>query len=159
MIIAEAIHRFGWPTTCAITVLAGVVQVLLGMSRVARGALAISPAIVHGMLAGIGVTIVLAQLHVVLGGDTQTSPVDNLLELPGDRCSARMAPATLVGLLTVGSAGGVGPPARSRAEVPGPLAAVARRDRAVVVTGMSLDRVAVPDNLLRLELVPDLPGR
>src|ERR1051325_2117890 len=40
VIIAEAIQRFGWPATCAITVLAGVVQVLLGMSRVARGALA-----------------------------------------------------------------------------------------------------------------------
>src|SRR3982074_294790 len=64
--MAETITTFGWATTCAITVAAGALQILLGLSRIARAALAISPAIVHGMLAGIGVTIVLSQLHVLL---------------------------------------------------------------------------------------------
>jgi carbonic anhydrase len=156
VIIAEAIQRFGWATTCAITVLAGLVQVVLGMSRVARGALAISPAIVHGLLAGIGITIVLAQLHVVLGGDMQTVPIDNLVELPGQVLHAS-GPATLVGLLTIGLLV-VWPrlPAPVR-KVPGPLAAVVGVTVFSVVTGMTLDRVAVPDNALRLELVPALP--
>lgn len=156
VIIAETIERFGWQTTCAITVLAGVIQVLLGMSRVARAALAISPAIVHGMLAGIGVTIVLAQLHVVLGGDMQTSPVDNLLELPGQVINADGA-ATMIGLLTVGILVAWGHlPAKARF-VPGPLAAVVGVTVLSIVTGMTLDRVAVPDNALRLALVPVLP--
>lgn len=156
VIIAEAIQRFGWPVTCAITVLAGAVQVLLGCSRVARGALAISPAIVHGMLAGIGVTIVLAQLHVVLGGDMQTSPVDNLVELPAQVLRAS-GPATIVGLLTIGILVlWRHLPAAARL-VPGPLAAVAGVTLLSIATGMTLDRVAVPDNALRLELVPVLP--
>ena len=156
VIIAEAIQRFGWPATCAITVLAGVVQVLLGRSRVARGALAIAPAIVHGMLAGIGVTIVLAQLHVVLGGDVRTTPVENLLDLPRQVLAADPA-ATVVGLLTLGLLI-VWPrlPATVR-KVPGPLAAVIAVTVLSVVTSMSLDRVAVPDDALRLTLVPALP--
>jgi carbonic anhydrase len=156
VIIAEAIQRFGWPAACAITVLAGVVQVVLGMSRVARGALAISPAIVHGMLAGIGVTIVLSQLHVVLGGDMHTAPVDNLVELPSQILGAS-GPATVVGLLIVAVLV-VWPrlPAAVR-KVPGPLAAVVVVTVLSVVTGMTLDRVGVPDDALRLELVPALP--
>lgn len=156
VIIAEAIQRFGWPVTCAITVLAGIVQLGLGMSRVARGALAISPAIVHGLLAGIGVTIVLAQLHVVLGGDTQTAPVENLVELPGQILGAS-GPATAIGLLTIATLV-VWPrlPAAVR-RIPGPLAAVVGVTVLSVATGMTLDRVGVPDNALRLELVPALP--
>ncbi|GAB1513619.1 SulP family inorganic anion transporter [Actinophytocola sp. KF-1] len=156
VIIAEAIQRFGWPATCAITVLAGVIQVLLGMSRVARGALAIAPAIVHGMLAGIGITIVLAQLHVVLGGDMRTTPADNLLDLPGQVLAANPA-ATVVGLLTLGLLV-VWPrlPAPVRG-VPGPLAAVVVVTVLSVVTGMGIDRVAVPDDALRLTFVPALP--
>ncbi|TDV44821.1 SulP family inorganic anion transporter [Actinophytocola oryzae] len=156
VIIAEAIQRFGWAETCAITVLAGVVQVVLGKSRVARGALAISPAIVHGMLGGIGITIVLSQLHVVLGGDMHSAPLDNLIGLPAQVLDAS-APATTVGLLTVGLLV-VWPrlPAAAR-KVPGPLAAVVGVTVFSLVTGMTLDRVAVPDNALRLELVPSLP--
>jgi carbonic anhydrase len=156
VIVAETIERFGWATTCAITVLAGVVQLILGASRVARGALAISPAIVHGMLAGIGVTIVLAQVHVILGGDTQTAPLDNLIELPAQLVSADV-PATATGLLTLAILLLWGRlPARVRA-IPGPLAAVLCTTALTVVTGLSLDRVDVPDNLLHLELAPAFP--
>jgi carbonic anhydrase len=156
VIIAEAIQRFGWPTTCAITVLAGIMQVLLGTSRVARGALAISPAIVHGMLAGMGITIVLAQLHVVLGGATQTSPVANLVELPGQVVGAQGG-ATVIGLLTIGLLVMWGRLPAVVRKVPAPLAAVVAVTVLSVATGMSLDRVDVPDNLLRLEFAPVLP--
>lgn len=100
VIMAETINQFGWVATCAITAAAGVVQILLGLSRIARAALAISPAIVHGMLAGIGVTIVLAQMHVVLGGKAQSSPIDNLLELPR-QVVEHHDKAVLIGLLTI----------------------------------------------------------
>src|SRR5690242_19082327 len=82
VVTADLIHRYGWRTTCAITVLAGLAQLGLGCLRVARNALAVSPAIVHGMLAGIGVTIAVAQLHIVLGGTPQSSVLANLRALP-----------------------------------------------------------------------------
>ncbi len=83
LVTAELIDRYGWRTTCAITALAGLAQVCLGCLRVARSALAVSPAIVHGMLAGIGITLAIAQLHVVLGGTPQSSVPGNLRALPG----------------------------------------------------------------------------
>ncbi|WAZ23139.1 SulP family inorganic anion transporter [Streptomyces cinnabarinus] len=93
VVTADLIQRYGWRTTCAITVLAGVVQLGLGCLRVARSALAVSPAIVHGMLAGIGVTIAVAQLHIVLGGTPQSSVPDNLRALPAQL--AEMHPAAV----------------------------------------------------------------
>ncbi|MFD5065881.1 bifunctional SulP family inorganic anion transporter/carbonic anhydrase, partial [Streptomyces sp. NPDC058394] len=78
VVTAELIQHYGWRTTCAITVLAGVCQLGLAALRTARSALMVSPAIVHGLLAGIGVTIALAQLHIVLGGNPQSSAVANV---------------------------------------------------------------------------------
>lgn len=82
VVTAELVHRYGWRTTCAITVLAGLAQIALGALRVARASLAVSPAIVHGMLAGIGAAIALAQFHVVLGARPDGSTLTNLLALP-----------------------------------------------------------------------------
>jgi carbonic anhydrase len=36
VVMAETINTFGWATTCAITVAAGGLQILLGLSRIAR---------------------------------------------------------------------------------------------------------------------------
>lgn len=91
VVTADLIQRYGWRTTCAITVLAGLAQLGLGCLRVARSALAVSPAIVHGMLAGIGVTIAVAQLHIVLGGTPQSSVPDNLVALPAQLANLRPA--------------------------------------------------------------------
>ncbi|NUR04689.1 MAG: SulP family inorganic anion transporter, partial [Streptomyces sp.] len=46
VVTADLIHRYGWRTTCVVTVLAGLAQLGLGCLRVARSALAVSPAIV-----------------------------------------------------------------------------------------------------------------
>ncbi|AYG82044.1 Carbonic anhydrase 1 [Streptomyces hundungensis] len=100
VVSAEMIQNYGWRTTCAITVCAGLLQVALGSLKTARSALAVSPAIVHGTLAGIGAAIALAQLHIVLGGSPQSSAVANALALPGQL--AHVGPAApLIGALTL----------------------------------------------------------
>lgn len=83
VVVAGLVSDFGWGVTCFITVAAGAVQVLLGLSRVARAALAISPVVVHAMLAGIGITIALQQTHVLLGGKSKSTAWHNLIGLPG----------------------------------------------------------------------------
>ncbi|MEU6124234.1 SulP family inorganic anion transporter [Streptomyces sp. NPDC047123] len=100
VVTADLIQRYGWRTTCAITVLAGVAQLGLGCLRVARTALAVSPAVVHGMLAGIGVTIAVAQLHIVLGGTPQSSVLANLRGLPAQLADLRPA-ALSISVLTL----------------------------------------------------------
>ncbi|WP_329050070.1 SulP family inorganic anion transporter [Amycolatopsis sp. NBC_01488] len=157
VVMAETIQTFGWAVTCAITVAAGVLQILLGLSRIARAALAISPAIVHGMLAGIGVTIVLGQLHVILGGKAQSSALENIAELPG-QIVAHHDSAAVIGLLTIALLL-LWPklPAAVR-KVPGPLAAIATATLVSVLAGMTLPRVELPGDLLNVHLVPQLPG-
>ncbi|MEQ0558046.1 bifunctional SulP family inorganic anion transporter/carbonic anhydrase [Amycolatopsis sp. NEAU-NG30] len=156
VVMAETIGTFGWPVTCAITVAAGAVQILLGASRVARAALAISPAIVHGMLAGIGVTIVLGQVHVILGGKPQSSALENLAELPG-QIVGRHDAATAIGLLVLAIL--VVWPRLPQAvrRVPGPLAAIAVATVVSVLFGLTVPRVELPADLLDVRFTPQLP--
>lgn len=154
VIVAGAIQQFGWAVTAAITVAAGALQVLLGLSRIARAALAIAPAIVHAMLAGIGITIVLAQLHVLLGGTAQSSPIRNLMALP-DQILGNDNLSTVFGVLTIGVlvAWPVMPAAVRR--IPGPLVAVV--GVTLLALGTNVQRVSLPGNVLALDFVPRLP--
>ena len=90
-----------WRMVSAIVGMAGVLQIIFGVFRVARTALAISPAVIHGMLAGIGVLIALGQFHVLLGGKPQSSAILNLKELPEQLRNVHGV-ATFLGLVTIG---------------------------------------------------------
>ncbi|MFF4617977.1 SulP family inorganic anion transporter [Nonomuraea jabiensis] len=100
LVVVDLVQTYGWRATCMITLLAGAVQLLLGVFKAARAALAVSPAVLHGMLAAVGVIIALAQLHVVLGGSSQRSAVANLIELPGQIANLH-GHKVAVGLLTI----------------------------------------------------------
>ncbi|WP_314224952.1 SulP family inorganic anion transporter [Streptomyces zaehneri] len=147
VVTADLIQRYGWRTTCAITVLAGLAQLGLGCLRVARTALAVSPAIVHGMLAGIGVTIAVAQLHVVLGGVPQSSVLDNLRALPAQLAGLQPA-AVAVSALTLTLLllwpripGRVG---RLVQRVPAALVAVTGATATAALAGLTLPKVDLP---------------
>jgi carbonic anhydrase len=156
VVVAELVTNYGWTVTCAITVAAGVVQLLLGVSRFSRAALAISPAVVHGMLAGIGITIVLSQLHVVLGGTPSSGALDNLRELPGQLGTAH-GPAVVAGLAVI-TLMLVWPRLRGRlARVPGPLVAVGLVTAASVVLGLDVKRVELPSSFIDSLSLPVLP--
>ncbi|MEV0380874.1 bifunctional SulP family inorganic anion transporter/carbonic anhydrase [Nonomuraea sp. NPDC050643] len=100
LVVVDLVHTYGWRATCMITLLAGAVQLVLGVFKAARAALAVSPAVIHGMLAAVGVIIALAQLHVVLGGSSQRSAIANILELPGQIADLH-GHKVAVGLLTI----------------------------------------------------------
>ncbi|MGW1190819.1 SulP family inorganic anion transporter [Streptomyces sp. NPDC002559] len=158
VVTAELIHLYGWRTTCAITIGAGLLQILLGSIRAARSALAVSPAIVHGTLAGIGVAIALAQLHIVLGGSPQSSAVANVLSLP-DQLS-RVAPAApLIGVLTIAvlvlwprlpGRGG-----RAVRKIPAALAAVVTATTVAALAAPGIARVDLPS--WRSHAFPEMP--
>ncbi|MFC9675352.1 bifunctional SulP family inorganic anion transporter/carbonic anhydrase [Streptomyces sp. NPDC056949] len=147
VVTADLIHRYGWRTTCALTVIAGIAQLGLGCLRVARTALAVSPAVVHGMLAGIGVTIAVAQVHIVLGGTPQSAVLDNLRALPAELTHVDLA-ALLLSMLTLavlfawpripGRAG------RALRRVPAALVAVACATATAAFAGITVTRVDLP---------------
>ncbi|NBM16560.1 SulP family inorganic anion transporter [Streptomyces sp. GC420] len=158
VVTAELILQYGWRTTCAITVLAGLSQLGLSCLKVARSALMVSPAIVHGMLAGIGVTIAVAQLHIVLGGTPQSSVIDNIRGLPAQLAQLQLT-AISVSFLTIATLlswpripGAVGTVAR---RVPAALAAVALATVFAAGTGLRLPRVDLPS--WRSHALPGLP--
>ncbi|MFJ9818783.1 SulP family inorganic anion transporter [Streptomyces sp. NPDC101151] len=147
VVTADLIHRYGWQATCGITVLAGLAQLGLGCLRVARGALAVSPAVVHGMLAGIGLTIAVAQLHIVLGGSPDSSVLANLLALPAQLAdlhpgAVSMSALTLTLLLAWPRI--PGRTGRLLRRVPAALVAVAGATATAALTGLALPRADLP---------------
>ncbi|MGW5651320.1 bifunctional SulP family inorganic anion transporter/carbonic anhydrase [Streptomyces humi] len=147
VVTADLIHRYGWRATCGITVLAGLAQLGLGCLRVARTALAVSPAVVHGMLAGIGVTIAVAQLHIVLGGNPQSSVLANVRALPAQLANlhpAAVAMSALTLALLLGWPRIPGRPGELLRKVPTALVAVTGATATAALTGLTLPRVDLP---------------
>ncbi|MDX2733084.1 bifunctional SulP family inorganic anion transporter/carbonic anhydrase [Streptomyces sp. PA03-2a] len=158
VVTAELIQIYGWRTTCAITIGAGLLQILLGSLRAARGALAVSPAIVHGTLAGIGVAIALAQLHIVLGASPQSSAAANALALP-EQLGRTSPAAPLIGALTIAVLvvwprlpGRIG---RAVRRLPAALASVAIATAVAAVAAPGIARVDLPS--WRSHALPELP--
>lgn len=158
VVTAELIQVYGWRTTCAITIGAGLLQLLLGSLRAARSALAVSPAIVHGTLAGIGVAIALAQLHIVLGGSPESSAVSNALTLPARL--AQVGPAApLIGGLTIAILvlwpRIPGRPGRMMRRIPAALVSVAVATAVAAFAAPSIARVDLPS--WRSHTLPEIP--
>ncbi|GFG97856.1 SulP family inorganic anion transporter [Mycobacterium timonense] len=156
VIVAGLISEFGWGITCLITVAAGTLQVLLGLSRVARAALAISPVVVHAMLAGIGITIALQQAHVLLGGKSKSTAWHNLIGLPGQIVGAHRPGVILGVLVIVILVAWRWMPAKVR-RVPGPLVAIVAVTVISVVFGFHVRRIDLEGSPLQALRLPDLP--
>ncbi|TQM31745.1 SulP family inorganic anion transporter [Nocardia bhagyanarayanae] len=154
VVVAESVHHFGWAATCFITIGAGVLQILFGLSRIARAALAIAPVVVHGMLAGIGVIIALQQVHVLLGGASLSSPFQSLIQLPHQLVSVHHADFC-VGLVVIAILIAWRFLPRKLRTVPGPLVAV------VVATLLSLfldvDRIVLSGAMFDAIGLPAIP--
>ncbi|MEV6727769.1 SulP family inorganic anion transporter [Streptomyces sp. NPDC051364] len=158
VVTAELIQHYGWRTTCAITVLAGCCQLGLAALRTARSALMVSPAIVHGMLAGVGVTIALAQLHIVLGGTPQSSAVANVVGLPDQLAHPHPAALGVSAVTLVVLFGWPRLPGRvglALRKVPAALAAVATATAFAALAGLTLPRVDLPS--WSSHALPELP--
>ncbi|SDC30811.1 SulP family inorganic anion transporter [Actinokineospora iranica] len=156
VVVAELVNQFGWAATCAITVLAGALQLLLGACRIGRAALAVSPTVVHAMLAGIGVTIVLGQLHVLLGGAPGTSAWENVRDLPGQIADFNNS-AAILGLLVIATLV-VWPKLPAKFQVaPGPLVAVVLATVLASIAPFDAARVSLPESPLAAIQLPELP--
>ncbi|MBC7299733.1 MULTISPECIES: SulP family inorganic anion transporter [Nocardia] len=156
VVVAELVAEFGWQVTCAITVAAGVLQILFGLSRVARAALAISPVVVHAMLAGIGITIALQQVHVLLGGTSRSSVWQNLSQLPAQLTRLHWGDV-VIGLIVIVTLlfwkkvpGALG-------RVPGALVAVVAATIVSLVAPLGVERIVMDGSLFDAITLPTLP--
>jgi MFS superfamily sulfate permease-like transporter len=83
VLVFEIIHEHGYAALAPILMIAGVVQVAAGAAKLGRWFRAISPAVIHGMLAGIGLLIVFQQFHVMFDNKPKGSGLANLAAVPG----------------------------------------------------------------------------
>jgi carbonic anhydrase len=157
VVVADLIAKHGWGVMCAITAAAGLLQVIFGLSRVARAALAISPAVVHAMLAGIGITIALGQLHVLLGGAPGTDAIMNITELPGQLADIHY-PAALVGLAVIAVVLIWPRLPRPLPQIPAPLVAVVGATALTTTLALNVERVTLPGSLFDSLSQPEMPG-
>jgi carbonic anhydrase len=158
VIVAGTITAYGLAGTATIVALAGLVQITLGASRLGRTAMALSPAVVHGMLAGIGLVIALSQVHVLLGGAPQSAAWQNLRDLPA-QIAGRHGVSVLLGLLTIALLL-IWPRVVKVSLLPAALVAVLVATVVSLVTGADVARVDLPaaplDELIR-PAWPDAP--
>ncbi|MBF6135206.1 bifunctional SulP family inorganic anion transporter/carbonic anhydrase [Nocardia otitidiscaviarum] len=157
VVVAETINQFGWKTACFITAAAGVLQILFGLSRIARAALAIAPVVVHAMLAGIGITIALQQVHVLLGGSSQSSALANITELPTQLINLHGIDVLIGGVVIAIMLGWKYLPAKIRV-VPGPLVAVLVGTVLSLVVPADVERIALSGSLFDAIGLPEMPS-
>ncbi|NED69667.1 SulP family inorganic anion transporter, partial [Streptomyces sp. SID10244] len=154
VVVAELVANFGWKVTCFITVAAGLLQILFGLSRKAGAALAIAPVVVHAMLAGIGITIALQQIHVLLGGESGSTAWDNVTQLPANLMDIDWASAVIGGLVIVMMLTWTMLPVSVR-KVPGPLVAIVVATALTVILGLNIERISLDGNLFEAIALPE----
>lgn len=161
VIIYELVRDQGLSALGPILLLAGAIQVVAGLLRVGGWFRAVSPAVVHGMLAGIGVLIVAGQFHVLFDKKPLPSGLENLAAMPGRLLglSPNIAAAELaitVAIVTIGAmlAWERFRPASMKL-VPGALVGVVAGT--LVAWGMGLDvaRVTVPESIVSAITLPE----
>ncbi len=108
LIVLDIIHTLGIEKLFLIIFVVGLMQILFGFLSLGKWFRAISPAIIQGMLAGIGISIFLSQFHIMLDSKPQNTFIANILDLgrviyhsvlPMNGSAHHLA--AMVGLLTI----------------------------------------------------------
>jgi MFS superfamily sulfate permease-like transporter len=162
VIVFEIIRDHGFSALGPILILAGLLQLIAGALKAGRWFRAISPAVIHGMLAGIGLLIVLQQFHVMLDSKPKGTGLANLKAIwpavtgmfPLDGSTDERA--VLLALLVIAV---MALWQRFRREklrlIPGALLGIAAATTLAQIFHLPLNYVQVPTNLLD---VVHLPG-
>ena len=145
-----------------IVLFAGLIQLAAGLFKLGQWFRAVSPAVIHGMLAGIGVLILASQFHVMLDDKPLGTGIQNLIGIPGvaderhQRAAITTCTARGIGLLTIATSS-AGTRSRRRA------GACSRRrwsasssalPRPALLGLNDINYVNVPDNIWSVTIFP-----
>lgn len=166
VIIFELVQEHGWEKIGLIVLIAGAIQVGAGWFKLGQWFRAVSPAVIHGMLAGIGVLIFASQFHIMLDDKPKGSGISNLVAIPEalwkgivPSTQASHDDAARIGLLTIAVLVLWKPLVPKRLKlVPAPLVAVVVATAATGFLQLPIRQVAVPSNLLDAVQWPALDG-
>lgn len=151
VLVFELVRQHGIAMLGPILLLAGFLQLLAGRLRLGCWFRVTAPAVVYGMLAGIGVLIVLSQVHVMLDGAPQPSGLDNLTGFPAAVAKAIPGLGWQGGLLGLATMLVMWSWDKLRPHklrfIPGALLGVGLTTGASLLLALQVKRVQVPENL------------
>jgi MFS superfamily sulfate permease-like transporter len=153
VIVFELVRQYGIAGLGPLLLLAGGFQFIAGAAKLGGWFRAISPAVVHGMLAGIGVLIFIGQFHVLFDDLPKPSGVENLLAIPVSLFrlfteAHSTVSAFAAGVITIAAMLGWERfrPANMRL-IPGALVGVTLATLAAYFLQLDLTRVNVPESI------------
>lgn len=158
------INDFGLETFALIVILAGAIQIVSGLLRLGQWFRATSPAVIYGMLGGIGVLIFASQFHIMVDDSPRENGFQNLISIP-EAIYKGIVPteneshhlAAYIGLLTIASLvlwERFRP--KSMQSIPGALIAVVLASIVALIFGLEIDYVKVPDTLAEALVYPEM---
>ncbi len=159
VLVFELHQEHGMAALGVILMLAGLMQVAAGLLKTGQWFRAISPAVVYGMLAGIGVLIMAGQFHVAIDALPKASGIKNLIAIPEAILSGIFLQpnAALVALLTIGVMLAWN---KFRPEglkfLPGPLMGLLAAAIASYIGQLAIKYVHIPASLLPSLALPSL---
>lgn len=82
VIVADVIREHGMAGLGVMVALAGVIQLAAGLLKLGQVFRAVAPAVIHGMLAGIGVLIFASQFHMMVDDVPKSGGLANVITIP-----------------------------------------------------------------------------
>jgi MFS superfamily sulfate permease-like transporter len=162
VLVLQFVQANGVEMLGVVVLFAGILQFAAGTFKLGQWFRAVSPAVIHGMLAGIGVLILVAQFHVMLDGKPLGTGIQNLVGMPGALMAAIEAgdhhlKAGGIGLLTILTIIGWSYAPKAWRVMPAPLVGVIVAILAAYVLGLTdITYVSVPDNIWSTVAFPTL---
>ena len=95
VIVYDIIQHHGLEMLGMGVLLAGIIQMIAGIGRLGQWFRAVSPAVIQGMLAGIGFLILASQFHVMIDDKPNGSGAENLATIPAAIIKAAGIPQPL----------------------------------------------------------------
>ncbi|MFI9305610.1 SulP family inorganic anion transporter [Streptomyces triculaminicus] len=147
VLVFEAVREFGLGMLGAIVLVTGLLQLALGALRFGRWFRAISVAVVHGMLAGIGLVLLFGQLYTMADVKQPRSGMEKIAGVPGlavdivtdgDALTAFAVGAATIAVLVLWKK----LPGKAQL-VPAPLVAVALATAVTALGGLDIANVEV----------------
>ena len=157
VLVVQIVQEHGVKALGPLVLVAGIIQITAGMLKAGQWFRAISPAVIYGMLSGIGILIFASQFHVMLDDKPQSNGIVNLVTIPRALYNDFFDSAgyeqhhipALLGLLTIGSLllwNTFRPKALKM--IPGALIGVVLATIAAMAIEAKVNYVNVPSNLL-----------
>ncbi|MCB9764094.1 MAG: SulP family inorganic anion transporter [Alphaproteobacteria bacterium] len=162
VIVWELVQSWGIEALGVIVLIGGGIQLVAGLARLGRWFRAVSPAVIYGMLAGIGVLIFGSQFHVMLDDSPKGNGLENLSTIPAaifdglwplDGSAHHMA--AMIGVVTIiALVGWDNLRPKALHAVPGALIGVIAATIIAQLAGLPIQYVSVPDSLTGALNVP-----